>query len=152
VLPYGYLGAPFFPLWDYSDDYGYSGYPAYSAGYDQPAPMPEDNVLGEQLAQLSAQVNDLQNQLGQKAPVDSPSGAAQEAAQPPSPPLTVVLTTGKTLQIQNYAVMDNALWDLSGQPVRKIPLSAIDVPASTKATEANGTEFPQLSAAKSPSE
>ncbi len=153
VLPYGYLGAPFFPLWDYSDDSGYSGYPAYSAGYDQPAPMPDDNVLGEQIAQLSAQVNDLQNQLGQRAPGDSPSSAPQQTAQPPSPPLTVVLTDGKTLQVQNYAVMGDVLWDLSSQPVRKIPLSRIDVPASTKATEANGTEFPQLSSAvKSPTE
>jgi hypothetical protein len=152
ALPYGYLAAPYFPLWDYSDGYGYSGYPAYSAGYDQAAPMPEDNVLGQQIQQLSAQVNDLQNQLGQRAPTDSPSSAAQQTPQPPSPPLTVVLTNGQTLQVQNYAVMGNVLWDLSSQPVRKIPLSTIDIPASTKATEANGTEFPELSVAKSPSE
>jgi hypothetical protein len=152
-LPYGYLAAPYFPLWDYSDDNGYSGYPAYSAGYDQPAPMPDENVLGEQIAQLSAQVNDLQSQIGQKAPTDSPSTSTQQTTQPPSPPLTVVLTNGQTLQIQNYAVMGSVLWDLSSQPVRKIPLSTIDIPASTKATEANGTEFPQLSGTpKSPSE
>ena len=151
VLPYGYLAAPFYPLWDYSADYGYSGYPAYSAGYDQPAPPPEDNALGDQIAQLSAQLNDLQNQLGQRASSE-PAAAAQEIPQPPSPPLTVVLTNGKTLQVQNYAVMENALWDLSSQPVRKIPISTIDVPASTKATEANGTEFPNLSSAKSPTE
>ncbi len=152
VLPYGYLAAPYFPLWDYSDGYSYSGYPAYSAGYDQSAPMPSENVLGEQIEELSAQVNDLQNQLGQRAPADSPSGSAQQETQPPSPPLTVVLTSGQTLHIQNYAVMGNALWDLSSQPVHKIPISAIDVPASTKATEANGAEFPPLNAAKSPSE
>lgn len=151
VLPFGYFAGPYFPLWDYSD-YSYSGYPAYSAGYDQPAPMPEDNALGEQIAQLSAQVNDLQNQLAQRAPSDSPVAPAQETPQAAAPPLTVVLTNGKTLQVQNYAVMENALWDLSSQPVRKIPISTIDIPASTKATEANGTEFPNLSIAKSTSE
>jgi hypothetical protein len=139
-------------MWDFSTDYGSSGYPAYSAGYEQPAPPPEDNALGEQIAQLSAQVNDLQNQLGQRAPAEPPAPAAQETPQPPSPPLTVVLTNGKTLQVQNYAVMENALWDLSSQPVHKIPISSIDIPASTKASEANGTEFPNLSFAKSPSE
>src|SRR6185437_8398647 len=119
VLPYSYFATPFFPLWDYPD-VGYSAYPAYSTTYDQPAPMQENNVLGEQIAKLSAQVNDLQNQIQQRAPLESPSGVEQKTAEPEpsSPPLTVVLTSGKTLQIQNYAVMDDALWDLSSQPVR----------------------------------
>jgi hypothetical protein len=149
-LVYGYLAAPYYPFWDYSDDYGGSGYPAYSAGYQGPGPdagslPPDASGVGEQIAQLSAQVNDLQNHVAQKPPADSVSGspAQQAPPAPASPPLTVVLTNGKTLQVQNYAVMGSVLWDLSSQPTRKIPFANIDVPASTKATEASGAEFPR---------
>ena len=51
------------------------------------------------------------------------------------------------MSIQSYAIMNGFLWDFSKQPARKIPVSNIDIPESTKATEANGTEFPDLSSA-----
>jgi hypothetical protein len=145
-LVYGYLAAPYYPFWDYSNYYDNSGYPAYPTDPGPEAgPAPSDNNgVGDRLAQLSSQVNDLQNQLAQRPAPDSTSapGTQQASPSPSSPPLTVVLKSGQTLQVQNYAVMGNVLWDLSSQPTRKIPFSNIDVPASTKATEASGAEFP----------
>jgi hypothetical protein len=35
-------------------------------------------------------------------------------------------------------------WDFTNQPVRRIPIAGIDIPASQKATEESGAEFPQL--------
>ncbi|MDQ2712237.1 MAG: hypothetical protein M3Y24_08415 [Acidobacteriota bacterium] len=148
--PYGFVGVPLFgyggyPYFDdFDSSYGYSPEP-----YSDLAPMPpNDNGLGDQVQQLSAQMDELRNSLGrsQPSPVPGPQVYANspESASPPSPPVTVVLKNGQTLQIQNYAVMGNTLWDFSSQPVRKIPVSNIDVPASTKATEANGAEFPPI--------
>ncbi len=159
AYPYGYLAAPYYPLWGFGDDSDYSNQPAYSSDYQPagPEPDPDAAALGQQLAHLSAQVNDLQNQIGQNqagqnqregfpnAPeANVPQASAPQDPAPPSPPLTVILTSGQTLHVQNYAVMGNVFWDFSAQPVRKIPLSKIDVPASTKATEATGAEFPPL--------
>lgn len=149
---YGY-GFPFFPFLGYTDNSfdQETPYPPPqpAEGYDVAPVM--DNGVNEQLQQLSAQLNDLQNQLNQRPapPSDTAQGPVQpppptQPAQPPSPPITVVLNNGQTLRIQDYAVMGNTLWDLSSQPMKKIPTANIDIPASTKATEASGVEFPQL--------
>ncbi len=141
---FGYGGYPYFDDFDSPYDYGYPPDP-----YSNVAPLQQqDNGLGDQVQQLSAQVDELRNRLGQSqylpAPAPQNNFSTSEPSSPPSPPLTVVLKNGQTLQIQNYAVMGNTFWDFSSQPVRKIPLSTIDVPASTKATEANGAEFPAI--------
>ncbi len=78
-------------------------------------------------------------------PVNPTPADAQSAQTPPSPPVTLVLRTGEKFQVQNYAVMGQTFWDFSRQPVRKIPVSSIDVPASAKATEASGADFPRIS-------
>lgn len=77
-------------------------------------------------------------------PANAPASAQTSATQP-GPPVTLVLNSGETLQVQNYAVMGSTFWDFSKQPARRIPLSSINVPASTKATEASGAEFPPIS-------
>jgi hypothetical protein len=41
-------------------------------------------------------------------------------------------------------VVDGTFWDFTNQLTRKIPISSIDIPASQKATEDAGAEFPQL--------
>jgi hypothetical protein len=146
---YGYAGLPYFPLLGYYDNGFYDAPPPYPPTYgDDPSleggPAPDVAGLSEQVKQLSAQLNDLQNQLSQRSP--SASGSVPEDTQQstPEPPLTVVLHNGQTLQIQNYAVMGDTLWDLSSEPSHRIPVSSIDIPASTKASEASGAEFPQL--------
>jgi hypothetical protein len=71
--------------------------------------------------------------------------APQTSETPPTPPITLVLNDGQTLQVQNYAVMGSTFWDFSKQPAKRIPLSSINVPASAKATEESGAEFPPIS-------
>ncbi len=149
-LPYAYFGAPYFPFFGgpYADDfdsYNSSGY----AGDPQGGAPADDSGLGEQVQQLSAQINGLQDQLAQRTqPIAPPDHSAIAAPAPPSPPLTVILTSGQTLEVQNYAVMGDAFWDFSSQPIRKIPLSKIDVAASARASEANGAEFPHFSSGR----
>lgn len=142
---YGYVGVPFFgygayPYLDDSDSDAYAPGP-YS---NDPGPEPGDEAaLNDQLQQLSAQVNDLRNSLPQAAPAALPPATPPESV-PPAPPVTIVLKSGQTWQVQSYAVMGNTFWDFSSQPVRKVPVSTIDIPASSKATEAGGAEFPAI--------
>jgi hypothetical protein len=44
--------------------------------------------------------------------------------------------------------MGQTFWDFSTQPARKIPLSSINVPESINASNANGAEFPSLTASR----
>jgi hypothetical protein len=145
ALPYGFVAAPYYyPFFDWGGDYsGPAEPPSQDFGPDPAtdAMMQNQAALGQQVQRLTAQVNDLM--YGQ-----------QQAAQPPPPPepasvpLTVVLRDGQQLTVQNYAITGNILWNFTANgAARKIPLANIDIAASTKATEANGGEFPAISAA-----
>lgn len=146
-VPYGYFFAPYYyPYLGYADsaysDYGYA--PDPGPGYDAAAdpnaqgPMMAENMLGDQVNRLTADVEQLK--YGQQPPAPLP----QQDPQPPPTPVTLVLRNGQQLKVQNYAVMDQTFWDFSAQPLRKIPISNIDVAASAKATMASGGDFPQL--------
>jgi len=75
------------------------------------------------------------------------SAAAPPSSDPPpatAPAVTVVLRSGQKIEVQNYAIMGDSFWDFSRQPARRIPLSSVDIAASTKATEAGGGQFPAI--------
>ena len=142
ALPFAYWIAPYYygPF-----DYGDAG-PGPEPGYDSSADpnavaaIMAQQSLAQELQRLSAQVAQLER--GQQAP--APPEALEQETEPAPIPITLVLRNGQQLQVQNYAVMDQTFWDLSKQSARKIPISSIDVSASTRATEAQGGEFPSL--------
>jgi len=100
--------------------------------------------MADQIARLSAQLEEIKVNQSQPPPTTGAPAAAAPEPLPPEIPLTLVLRDGKQLTVKSYAVMNGMLWDLSKQPVRKIPVTNIDIAASTKATEENGGEFPQI--------
>jgi hypothetical protein len=109
------------------------------------------NLLGEQIAQLSAEVDAMRNerQPAFEAPVEripyrAPPAATDEPPAPQNPSIVLVLNNGKKLQVKNYAVMGQDIWDFSTQPTKRIAVSDVNVMASKAATEANGAEFPSL--------
>jgi hypothetical protein len=138
VPPVFFLSPYYYPFMDYSSA-PYGGAPADSE-YDpgMQANIMAENALGAQVQDLAAQVQQLQSSQPHFA-YEPP-----QAPEPPTPPVTLVLRSGEELQVQNYAVMNQTFWDFSARPVRKIPLSEIDIPASTRKTQAAGGDFPQL--------
>jgi len=140
------FGAFFAPYYYPSLGYGDSGF----ATNQNDAPPPSDpgvesmmaaqGALGQQVQMLSNQIQQLRNAQQRGAVPEDES--AQETA--PQVPITLVLRNGQQIQVQNYAVMHQTFWDFTRQPARKIPVSSIDIAASTSATEAQGAEFPQL--------
>jgi hypothetical protein len=112
------------------------------------------DALAEQMRQLTADVDSMKRQLSAPPPPPSIPETPRAMTQPPAdggtdpqPGIAVVLKNGQRMSVESYAVMNGFLWDFSKQPVRKIPVSSIDIPESTKATEASGGEFPDLSSA-----
>lgn len=134
-------------------------FPSYSETIDPNAQAfaAAQESLGQQIQQLTAELDSVKRQMSAPAPFAPPPVPPNPPATAPDsdatdstsqqPPVAVVLKNGQRLSVQSYAVMNGMLWDFSRQPVRKIPVSSIDVPESVKASEANGTEFPDLSSA-----
>lgn len=149
----GYLYVPYYPYSDYgsvpyNNGYGYGP----SDDVSQQSADVTANLLGEQIKQLSAEIQDLkasERGYGPPPQYGPPQGQEYPIPVPAQPdpaaePITVVLKNGQQIKVQSYAVMDGKFWDFSRQPARRIPLSEIDMAASTKATEATGSEFPEL--------
>jgi hypothetical protein len=140
------VAAPYYyPFFDWGGDYSGAGAPGPydDSGYGPDpaidAMLRNQAALGQQVQRLTAQLNDMVYGQGYQQQAAAP----QEQAPPPIP-ITLVLRSGEQLRVQNYAVTGNTFWDFTQTGTRKIPLSNIDIAASTRATQANGAEFPQL--------
>ncbi len=153
--PYGYYPGPFvLPYYGYdgygngyydSPDYGPGGDPGY--GYDDPqAAAVNQDMLGQQVDRLTAEVQDMRSQQAQQqsAPPAAPARKPDDSDAQNDVPVTLVLQSGQQVQVKNYAVANGVFWDFSRHPAQKIPVSAINVAASEKATAANGGDFPPL--------
>ncbi len=149
----GFLYPPYY-ISTIDEGDNFASYPyAYNQPQDQSAQNEAvtANLLGQQINQLSAEVDALrserENESYPAGPVRPPYNAPpalQQDQTPASPPLTLVLSDGKQIELRSYAVMGQNFWDFSEQPAKRIPLSAIDLNASKTATEAKGGEFPAL--------
>ena len=121
----------------------------YNATAQDPSAQYADmnaNALGDQVAQLSAQVEALRNERAvsnyapaYNAPITDPPADNSSTA-----PVTLVTKSGKQLQVKNYAVMGQYIWDFSVQPAKRIAISSLDLNASRVVTEGSGGEFPQI--------
>jgi hypothetical protein len=59
----------------------------------------------------------------------------------PSAPTTLVFRDQHKEEIQNYAIVGNTLFSFSPERTQKIPLSDLDIPATTKVNEDRGVNF-----------
>ena len=59
----------------------------------------------------------------------------------PAPPTVLVFRDQRTQEVNNYAIVGRTLWNFAPQHTQKIPLSDLDLPATTKANEDRGVDF-----------
>ena len=57
------------------------------------------------------------------------------------PDTVLVFRDQDRLEVQNYAIVGQTLWNFAPQHTQKIPLSDLDVPATTKANDERGVDF-----------
>jgi len=147
-----------FPLSYYAAPYYYPSYYSDSSGYSDPnmvSPTPDYGYgpdptmdLAAELGALHREVADMR-QMMMGPPDDSQAQGRPTAAPPPAPappPLVLVFRDGTTLEVRDFALIGQTLWDLSSQPTRKIALGQLNLEASIRATEARGAEFPAVQA------
>ncbi len=154
----GYFGAPYVPYLDQAPISTFPGYAEQAAELNaQMNSQGYDPALAQQLDEMNNQIRQLrQNQMqnmqlpppGYFAPPPQPNPAPTSEADAPQAPIVLVFQNGGQVSTRSYAVMNGTVWDFSKQPARKIPLTSVDIAASTKATEASGGEFPQIALGK----
>ena len=69
------------------------------------------------------------------------STAATAHSDSPGPPTTLVFKDGRLLEIENYAIVSQTLYDLTPGHPRKIALADLDLPATEKQNDERGVTF-----------
>jgi hypothetical protein len=136
--------------------YGY-GYPYYayydpywsSWWWDSPSSYDEDAARERQIAnEMNAENLNEQRMLRERdqeayAPrSDSrPAQARKEGSVRNDPATVLVFRDEHQRDIQNYAIVGGMLWNFTPQRTEKIPLAALDIPATMKANDDRGVDF-----------
>lgn len=135
---YGYYGAPAYygsPV--YYGDYSYATqdyYPAYDAYGAQ-----TDAAQQQEIDRLEDEVARLREQ--RELPHAAPPRPQAESRPEPSTPTLLVFRDKHTQEVGNYAVVGGTLWIFNEQRATKLPLSWLDIDATTKANEDRGVDF-----------
>jgi plasmid stabilization system protein ParE len=142
VSPYyfGYYGYP---------DYAYStadypGYDYYGPSYYAAQGYAAQNDIAQQqqdIDKLESEVARLREQKasdreGRDAPPPQPESRAEVSS-----PTVLIFRDKHTQEVQNYAIVGGTLWIFSEQRTTKLPLSWLDIEATSKANQDRGLDF-----------
>jgi hypothetical protein len=132
---FGYYGYPTL----YSD-YGYStvdAYPAYDYYASNGAQSSND------LAQQQQDIDRLEDEVARlrEERESAPAAPSKPPMEIKSTPTLLVFRDRHTQEVQNYAVVGGTLWIFSEQRATKLPLSWLDIEATTKANDERGVDF-----------
>ena len=133
---YGYYGYP-----GYYGDYGYTSTMGSYAAYDQSSSYYAQNsaMQQEEINRLEDEVKRLRDEREsrQAAP---PAPQAEKKSEPSAP--TVLVFRDKHIQeVHNFAIVGQTLWIFNEQRSTKVPLSSLDVDATTKLNDERGVDF-----------
>lgn len=137
--PYPYYGGAYY--YPYAYDYGYDG--NYMPPQPPPAP-PEPQPTGPAPTIFDRSGNGYNSVYAPPAREPMPQPTTQQP--PPSveepETVTLVFRDGHKLDIQNYAIMGETLYDLTpGHLKKKIALTDLDLAATQKLNDERGVEF-----------
>jgi hypothetical protein len=119
--PYYWPYYGYYPYYDNSDSYDSNAY----QGQQAPEPPPDDYYGG---------ASDWRN-------TPRPAQAAPASAPEEQEPTVLVFRDGRQLEVHNYAIVGQTLWDLSSKGTQKIPLAELDLDATRKLNDERGTDF-----------
>ena len=130
-----------FPFWSY----GYPYYGDYSSYDSSRAYSDETRQLSQEINRLSNEVEQLRQEQEYRPtapPPPQPPAQSRSEAKPEPPRPTVLIFRDKHVQeVKNYAIVGPTLWIFNEQRATKVPLSSLDVDATTKLNDERGVEF-----------
>jgi hypothetical protein len=138
-----------YPWWGYYDPWFWDSDADYSDDYDQnvadAAEMNRESLDEQQLRQQQdADQGADQNAADQDAYVQPPLRPRWQHSEEnavPVPPTVLVFRDQHKEEVQNYAIVGPTLWNFAAQRTEKIPLTDLDLTATTKANEDRGVTF-----------
>ena len=137
---YGYYGYPYY------SDYAYSPYDSYpgddhAAAYSASAGQNANDLIAQQqdIDRLEDEVARLREERESRE--EGPAKPTQENRSEPSTSTLLVFRDKHTQEVQNYAVVGGTLWIFNERRATKLPLSWLDIDATTKANENRGVDF-----------
>jgi hypothetical protein len=105
----------------------------------------ETRQLSQEINRLSYEVEQLRQEQEYRPsapPPSQPPAQPRREAKPEPPRPTVLIFRDKHVQeVKNYAIVDPTLWILNERRATKVPLSSLDVDATTKLNDERGVEF-----------
>ena len=134
-VPWAYAG--------YYDPWWWDSGSSYDEDYER------DRALANQMNQQSLEEQRMRRQEEADGDHDSyarfdpaPRPSQREAESAPVLPDTVLVFRDQHKQeVKNYAIVGQILWNFAPQRTQKIPLSDLDLPATTKANDDRGLTF-----------
>ncbi|MGB8468530.1 MAG: hypothetical protein WA795_14480 [Candidatus Sulfotelmatobacter sp.] len=133
--PWGYAGE-IDPYWWWDSDSGSSYDP------DQQYQTGLANEMNQQsLDEQRMRKQGDQDAYAQWAPSPPRQHSEHEELNEAAPATVLVFRDEHKQEVKNYAIVGQMLWVFDLQHTQKIPLSDIDLPATTKANDARGVDF-----------
>lgn len=133
--------------WPYAVDYSAWNYDQAQSQYQQSQDAVNAQLQGEiqedQLRQM-----ELERQLADQRAADAASRTVQtvpKSTSPPTerelPPTVLVYRDHRQVEVRNYAIAGNTIFDFGPHWTRKIAIADLDIPATVAANEERGVEF-----------
>ncbi len=142
VFP-GYYGYYSYPTYYGSDFYStpdyYPGYDYYGSSYSGSADSAQNDIAAQQ--QDIDRLEDEVARLREQRETSQQTNEARGQAESPSEPTLLVFRDKHTQEVQNYAIVGGTLWIFNEQRATKLPLSWLDIEATTKANDDRGVTF-----------
>jgi hypothetical protein len=128
----------------YRYPWGYGGFDPYwwwDSGSSYDGDREREIGLANEMNAQSLDEQRARQQGDQDSYVRSAPAPRQAERTDPAPATVLVFRDRHKQEIQNYAIVGETLWNFSPQHTEKIPLSQLDLPATTKANEDRGVDF-----------
>ena len=96
-------------------------------------------MVRHELDSLRSEIEDYRADLySQRQAEQAPT---KPEAQEPQIPTVLVFKDGHQLEVTNYAIVGNTLYDVSGGRTKKVALAELDLPATVKQNDQRGLDF-----------
>jgi hypothetical protein len=133
---YPYYGGLIDPYWWYDSGSSYDPDQQYENGLAN-----EMNQQSLEEQQMRQQADASQDPYVRSAPTPPHHQARSSQPTESIQPTVLVFRDQHREEVQNYAIVGQTLWNFASGQTQKIPLSDLDIPATTKANDDHGITF-----------
>lgn len=142
---FGFPFYGFYPAYGYPYEYGYDAAPVATYSYSPPAYdayyADEQRRIEDRLDRLEDRIDRMRDQERYRREAELSQPKARGSRQDESLPAVLVFRDKHREEVQNYGIVGRTLWIFSEQRARKVSLTELDLPATTKANEERGLDF-----------